>query len=152
MKNPAFVPRDGTDEQVIAIARHWVDVLASDDYEGVFAALGYSLAYGEPGARVMRNEVQRYRWDRYFPGVSVFAVTSWKSASGGNPSPRLEVVRYAPSQHALRGAVSVDLPLNGKWRDLTADFVWFESAEPGQDFPLALEEIGSWRQMQEAAP
>lgn len=152
MKNPAFVPRDATDEQVIAVARHWIDVLACGDYEGVFAALGYALAFGEPGAVVMRNAVQSYRWERYFPGVTEFAVTSWKTATGGNPNPRLEVVRYAPSPHALRGAVSVDLPLNGRWSDLTADFVWFESAEPGQDYPLVFEEIGSLRHDQKDAP
>jgi hypothetical protein len=70
---------------------------------------------------------------------------------GGNPSPRLEIVRYVPSQHPLRGAVSVDLPLNGRWSDLTADFVWFESSEPGGDYPLALEEVGSARQAQDEA-
>ena len=152
MRNPAFVPRDATDEEVIAIARHWIGVLASDDYDSVFAALGYALAYSEPGARLLRDAVRNYRWERYFPGATDFAVTSWRTATGGNPSPRLEVVRYVPSGHSLRGAVSIDLPLNGQWSDLTADFVWFESVEPGRDYPLGLEEIGSLRQIQEAAP
>jgi hypothetical protein len=88
MKNPAFVPRDATDEQVIAIARHWIDVLPRGDYEGVFTALGYSLACDRPGADVMQGAVQSYRWERYFPGVTDFAVTSWKTAMGGKPNPR----------------------------------------------------------------
>jgi hypothetical protein len=152
MKDPKVVPRDATNEQVIDIARHWIDVLARGDYEGVFAALGYVLAYGESGAVAMREAVQSYRWESSFPGVTEFAVTSWKTATGGNPSPRLEVVRYVPLSHALRGAVSVDLPLNGQWSDLTADFVWFESAEPGDDYTLVLEEIGSLRHAQKDAP
>ena len=46
------------------------------------------------------------------------------------------------------GSVTFDLPLNGQWSDLTADFVFFEGADARAGYPLGLEEIGSWRQMQ----
>jgi hypothetical protein len=56
--------------------------------------------------------------------------------------------RFINTPHPVRGAVSIDLPLNGRWSDLRADFVWFESADPIGDYHLALEEIGSWQQDQ----
>jgi hypothetical protein len=44
----------------------------------------------------------------------------------------------------LRGAVQFDLPLNGKWSDLTADFVFWE--HDAENYTLALEEIHSVNQ------
>jgi len=50
-----------------------------------------------------------------------------------------------PAGLLLGGAITVDLPLNGKWSDLQADFVLCVS-EPGKAFILRLEEIYSFRQ------
>lgn len=45
-------------------------------------------------------------------------------------------------------AVEFDLPLNGKWSDLQADFVLFQNPHPEGGYCLGLEEISSWRQAQ----
>ena len=144
----AFIPRDASDEQVLDIVRGWVDVLAREDYEVAAMALGYALAWGEPKAQCIRNEIKRYRSPEYYPDIENFTVTDWRTASGGNPKPEQNVIWYAPNNARLRGAVSFDLPVNGKWSDLTAHFVFFENDNPNEGYFLGLEEICSWVQRQ----
>jgi hypothetical protein len=146
-----FVPRDASDQQVLDIVREWVDVLAREDYEAVFAELGYSLSYGEPGGECIRKEIKRYRSPEYYSGIEEFTVTDWKNASGGNPSPQCLVSWFKPNSVGgvgIRGAVSFDLPLNGRWSDLTADFVFFQNENLSEGYPLALEQIQSSSQFQ----
>jgi len=54
--------------------------------------------------------------------------------------PKREVVWYDSNSAKLVGAIAFDLPLNGKWSDLTADFVLFETDE-SEGFLLKLEEL-----------
>lgn len=142
------VPRNASDGQVLDIIRDWVDVLAREDYGTVFAKLGYAIAFGEPGAECIRNAIKRYRSPEYFPGIEDFVVTDWRKASGGNPSPACSVIWFEPNATELRGAVSFDLPLNGRWSDLTADFVFFENKNLSEGYPICLEEIRSSSQVQ----
>jgi hypothetical protein len=51
-----------------------------------------------------------------------------------------------PNTVGMVGAVAFDLPLNGQWSDLTADFVFFDNDNPDGGYTLRLEEIHSWRQ------
>ena len=143
-----FVPRDASDEVVMTIIHHWVDILAAEDYEAVFAAVGYLLAYDEPGPACIRRQIKRFRSPEFYPGIEEFTVTDWRTAKGGNPSPRHSVTWFEPNSTGLVGVVQFDLPLNGKWSDLTADFVWFENPNTDEGYFLRLEEIGSFAQKQ----
>ncbi len=144
-----FVQRDASDAQVLNIVRKWVDVLARQDYEAVFAALGYVLDYGEPGSECIRRAILEYRSPEHYPGIEEFAVTDWRSAEGGYPEPRQKVTWFKPNSTGLRGAVEFDLPLNGKWSDLRADFVFFDNKNLNEGYTLSLEEIYCWRQRQQ---
>ena len=143
-----YIPRDASDQQVLDIVRTWIDVLAKEDYETVAKELGYSLSFDKPKAECIKDEIKRYRSPDYYPGVEDFVVTDWRSALGGNPSPKSSVVWYRPNDPGLRGAVAFDLPLNGRWSDLTADFVFFQNKDQSEGYPLALEEIRSQAQFQ----
>lgn len=147
----AHIPKDASDAQVIAIIRAWLDVLAQQDYERVFAALGYGMAFGDPGAASIRGALARYRSLTYYPGVEDFVVTDWRSAEGGNPTPLQALARYRPGATGLVGAAEFDLPLNGKWSDLTACFVWFRGNTEEDACRLSLEDICSTRQLQREA-
>jgi hypothetical protein len=136
-----FVPRDASNEQLLSIVRDWVDVLSNEQYAAVFEALGYSVAFDRPGADCIRDEIKRYRSSKYFPDTEDFTVTNWRTARGGNPSPIAHVTRYKPNRPRLVGAIDFDLPLNGRWSDLTANFVLFENDDTAQGFILALEDI-----------
>lgn len=137
------IPRTASDNQVLTIVREWIDVLAREDYEAIFQALGYAVAFDRPGAVCIRNEIKQYRSPKLYPGVEEFTVTGWRTALGGNPSPLQLVTRYKPNRTGLAGAVDFDLPLNGRWSDLTANFVFFEPKIEGDGYVLSLEEIGS---------
>ena len=135
------------DEQVLDIVRAWVDVLSQEDYETVYDELGYLIGDVECSAETIRQAIKDYRSPDYYPGENTFTVTDWRTAQGGNPEPDQEVVWYVPGQQ-LVGAVSFDLPLNGRWSDLTAHFVFFENAQSDEGHILFLEEIRSWQQSQ----
>jgi hypothetical protein len=147
----ALVPHNATDDAVLDIIRKWIDVLAKEDYEAVATELGPGLdfAYGfySSKAECLRAQIKRYASPEYFPGVTDFVVTDWRLAQGGNPEPQRLVTWYKPNNLGgigLRGAVRFDLPLNGKWSDLTADFVFWE--HDNENYILALEEITSANQ------
>src|SRR5688572_7739859 len=118
-----LVPLSATDDELLAVVRSWLDVLAAEDYERIFANLGYAMAWGG-GAEAIRRDIEKYRSPELYPGVSKFRVTDWRIASGGNPSPTLLVRRYKHSERLpIVATIELDLPLNGRWSDLEADFV-----------------------------
>jgi len=137
------VPVSATDDELLALVRTWLDALAAERYELVFAELGYAMAYGE-GATAIRRDIERYRSSRYFPGVESFRVSDWRGAVGGNPKPTVLVRRYAFNpQLPIVATVEVDLPLNGKWSDLEADFVVTVQGPAERDGVLCLEDISA---------
>lgn len=148
-----FIPRDASDEQVLDIVREWVDVLSQEDYEAAFVALGYLMAGEAAQPASFRESIkdyrspEYYRSQEYYPHVEDFTVTNWRTAQGGNPEPQQEVTWYELNSTKLAGAVAFDLPLNGRWSDLTADFVFFENNDP-EGFDLYLEGIDSSEQFQ----
>ena len=142
-----FVPRDASEEQVLGIVRGWVEALAQKEYARVFQEIGLIDRGTAPGPECIQGCIEEYRSPDYYPGVEKFAVTDWRTAQGGNPEPAQRVEWYDTARISLAGAVSFDLPLNGRWSDLTADFVFYEYDEP-EGYRLWLEEINSWEQRQ----
>ena len=140
----AEINRYSSDEEVIEAVLKWVDVLVGGDYDAFGAALGYTFEDGKPADNV-RRAITGYRSPDLYPGVESFSVTDWREAKGGNPEPRREIKWYEPNASLLAGAVTIHLPLNGRWSDLQADFVFFDR-DPDTGFDLELEEIYSWRQ------
>ena len=143
-----FIPHKASDQDILTIVRQWIDVLAKEDYAAVFAELSYMTAFNDPGNEVIQRQIKNYRSPDLYPGVTDFKVTDWRLAKGGKPNPRQTVIRYKPNDTKLAGAVEFDLPLNGKWSDLTADLVFFDNAEFREGYVLALEEIQSIVQRQ----
>ena len=119
-----------TESGILEIARHWVNVLATEDYDAVFNALGYAMAYQTPelsGAERIKFEIKNYRSEQFYPGVTDFSVSEWESTSGGgNPNPYRLIRFYSPNELKIKATIEFDLPLNGKWSDLQASFVVFE--------------------------
>jgi len=131
-----------TEAGLLEISRNWISGLATENYDAVFNALGFAMAYQTPeltGAERIKAEIKKYRSDQYYPGITDFSVSLWESASGGNPSPVRLVRFYKPNDLKIVATIELDLPLNGKWSDLLASFVVFEM---GNNFyNLILEDI-----------
>jgi len=134
-----YVPRDITDEALLETIRSWIGLLVEKRYDDFVASLGYVMVDCDPYGDLIPEDLNKYR-SPLFPGMEQFAVTDWKTAKGGNPNPVHEVVWFEPNEPNLVGAVTFHLPLNGKWSDLSADFVLFERGNP-EGFQLMLEEI-----------
>src|ERR1700722_6881892 len=115
-----IISRNATDKEVLDIIRHWVDVLAAEDYEAVAEELGFLVGSFSSPAECLRAQIKRYASPEYFPGVTDFVVTDWRTARGGNPKPLSRITWYEPNKIGVRCAVSFDLPINGKWSDLRA--------------------------------
>jgi hypothetical protein len=141
-----LIPQNARNEEVLEIIHKWVDVLAAEDYEAVVKEIGFLKGSYSSPAECLRAQIKRYVSPEYFPDVTDFVVTDWRTARGGNPKPLSTVTWYNLNSVGLRGAVRFDLPINGKWSDLTADFVFFENDNGG--YRLALEEICSIKQLQ----
>jgi hypothetical protein len=141
-----IVDPNSSDNEVIGVVLEWVDVLARKDYLTVFKELGYWDYDEESGVEEIRNAISKYRSPEFFPGVEEFVVSDWRLAKGGNPEPQRKVVWYDPNEPGIRASISVDLPLNGAWSDLQAEFLLFERAHIDSGYELRLETIYSWKQ------
>ena len=131
------------DEHILQIVRYWLDVLAVEDYERVFENLGYAMAYGE-GASAIRRDIEKYRSAKFYSGVSKFRVTDWRAAVGGNPKPNVLIRRYKYNENLpIMISIELDLPLNGRWSDLEADFIVTVDKSDATEGTLCLEDICS---------
>ena len=130
------------DQAVRAHVLACAELLAACEFERVGAEFGFALAFDRPRSECIREAISSYRSEQFFPGEREFQVTDWRVAVGGNPAPKSKLTWYKPS--ALpRGVFEFDLPLNGRWSDLLAEFVLFESSEQPGQFVVSLEDISS---------
>jgi len=135
------VPLAATDDELLQIVRSWLDVLADEDYERVFRNLGYAMGLGG-GAEAIQRDIQSYRSAKFYPGVSDFRVSDWRTATGGNPGPKILVRRYKYMESLpIVATIELDLPLNGLWSDLEADFVVTVRGPHDTEGALGLEDI-----------
>ena len=131
------------DDQLLQIVRSWLDLLAAQDYETVFESLGYSMAWGA-GAQAIRRDIENYRSQEFYPGVSEFRVSDWRNAVGGNPEPKVLIRRYKyMASLPIVATIELDLPLNGCWSDLEADFIVTVRSSHDTEGVLYLEDICS---------
>jgi hypothetical protein len=137
------VPLSADDDQLLQIVRSWLDVLAAEDYERAFESLGYAMAWGA-GAQSIRRDIEKYRSPEFYPGISEFRVSDWRNAVGGNPEPKVLIRRYKYMESLpIVATVELDLPLNGRWSDLEADFIITVRGPHDTEGVLCLEDICS---------
>ena len=135
------VPLSSGDDQLLQIVRTWLDVLAAENYDKVFESLGYSMAWGG-GAQAIRRDIENYRSPEFYPGISEFRVTDWRCAIGGNPEPKVLIRRYKYMESlSIVATIELDLPLNGQWSDLEADFILTVRSANDTEGTLYLEDI-----------
>ena len=137
------VPLSADDDQLLQIVRFWLDILAAGDYERVFKSLGYAMAWGA-GAQAIRRDIEKYQSAVFYPGVSEFRVSDWRNAVGGNSEPKVLIRRYKYMKSLpIVATIELDLPLNGRWSDLEADFVVTRVSPHAAEGVLNLEDISS---------
>jgi hypothetical protein len=105
-----------TDEEILHFVEAWIDDLARGDYAGAFRRTEHD-SYYKWTPDLMRSVVRGYGLPEPHRSGKVFAVTSRESALGGPPQRTVDRNGIRPPALA---EVWYDLPLNGKWSDLTA--------------------------------
>jgi hypothetical protein len=121
------LPLDATDQDLLAACREWLALVSDERYEEAIAFLYVPTDY-DPSQRwtpsTLRQYISNYgSWDPW-PDGRTWRITSLESASlpadAQTWRPRADVVRF--DKHPLAGSIEVDVPLNGVWSDLTAQF------------------------------
>jgi hypothetical protein len=122
-----FLSLKATDDEILALCREWVELVAADRLEQAISLLYVPETY-QPQQRWTADSLRTYigndgSWDPAGDGC-VWRVTLIDStpmpADRPNFRPRADVGHYDGKPHA--GWVDPDLPLNGEWSDLTAQF------------------------------
>jgi hypothetical protein len=125
-----------SDEEILAVVRRWVSLLASQDYQSAFELTDHDASWTSD---LMRRVIEGYGLPD--PKRTHHRVTPIDQASGG--SPRYEVTRWEEPRsldggEEITGDVWFNLPLDGSWSDLTATF---DLRRRGQELRLVLDQI-----------
>ena len=130
------LPAPAGDDEILAVVRRWVAVLAAEDYERAYGMTAHEAQFGWT-PRLMKDVIEGYCGADQDP-EEPSRVSPLETAKGG-PPPRHEV-DYAPSgkPNGAIGDVWFDLPISGEWSDLTATF---SIHRVGKDVVLSLNEI-----------
>ncbi|MGH6922709.1 MAG: hypothetical protein ACRED5_02970 [Propylenella sp.] len=117
---PVTLPVDARDEQILDVVRLWCERLAAEEYDAAFRMTSQKSPKMTPD--LLKRLIEGYGWIETELGKPVYKVTSITEAPG---LARHEVVRYQETSSSTpnyMGYVWFDLPLNGRWSDLTVTF------------------------------
>ena len=117
------------DSTLLSLIARWVDLLAHQRYREALALLAPSKHWTP---ELLETVISNYGFVEPCPDGERFVVTPISEATGDGP--RAEVTWF--DDH--RGYVHYDLPLNGEWSDVTAEF---DIVAEGDGFTLALDDI-----------
>jgi hypothetical protein len=138
-----LLSRNSTDEEILEKVYTWLALLDAEDYVGETKAILYGKT--DPwGADYLRKAITEYRQDGIASNERPARITSIKTAKILDHKPDYNIIRYLRNDTGLFGAIdNFDLPINGYWSKLTADFVILNRQDPTDDCVLCLEEIHS---------
>jgi hypothetical protein len=121
------LPLDVSDDEILGVCREWVDLVAAGRLADAIQLLYVPASY-DPSQHWTSETLETYignygSWDPLADG-RVMRMTPLETARiPANSSGRLpyaDVVRLSSDPHA--GSVELDVPLDGEWSDLTAQF------------------------------
>ena len=118
---------DATDAEILAACREWAELVASGQLDDALEMLHVPERYDASQhwtAESLAEYVGNYgSWDAW-PDGRTWKLTSIATArvpaDRPNFKPRADVIRLDIDHRS--GSAELDLPLNGEWSDLTAQF------------------------------
>lgn len=118
------LPLNANKEMLIATVEEWVDLLVAKKYQEALEFI-YPIPYPEWDAQYLENWIRNYGFDQPLKDGSTVEITSRHGAKGKQYNRDFEA--YAPHIDEVTGLevvgmVHYDVPLNGEWSDLTAQF------------------------------
>ena len=121
-------------EELRRYVEAWVDLLVLGDFPGAYSFTRHD-AYYQWTPDLIRQVIEGYGLPKPHPSGEIYAATERARATGDGPRYTCEFDGLPDSDLAH---VSYDLPLNGKWSDLT---VTFAVRRDGNEHFLVLQEI-----------
>ena len=135
------INRNAPDAEILAVCQEWLALVAADrigDALDLLASPADGSVTWTPDS--LRAYIGNYGSWEPWPDRSIYRVTAAETAvlPGDSPSrkPYADVLRLTGNHH--RGWVNLDLPLNGVWSDLTAEF---EFAPVADGIAISLHDI-----------
>jgi hypothetical protein len=135
-----LLPAQATDAEILAACREWVDLAADGRLADAIEMLHIPARYDESQhwtTESLRRYVGNYgSWDPW-PDGRTWEITPVDSARAPddqpNFQPHADLIRFDADPRS--GSAELDLPLNGEWSDLTAQFE-FEPVGDGTGLSL----------------
>lgn len=122
-----ILPTDVSDDQILALCREWAELVAADWLDDALRLLWVPPDY-DPSQHwtpeSLRTYIENYgSWEPLTDG-SRWRITSFVSVRLPADRPAFRPVAdvFRDGRNTRAGRVDVDLPLNGEWSDLTAQF------------------------------
>ncbi len=129
------LPSNATDADLLAVVGIWVDLLAAGEYAQAQAVLAHGVENRDWPPERVAAVIAAYEPCIQARAEGAVRVTPVRTARVADFLPRRAVSRYKfDSRPAMEGMIHFDLPINGAWSDLMANF-WIRRVTGG----LALE-------------
>ena len=107
-----------SDQQIFAVVEAWIDDLSREDYDRAYARTAHD-SYYEWTPELIRSVIEGYGLPEPHRSGVVFKVTDPNTAKG---KPYHREIERNDVHDSVIAEAWYDLPLNGKWSDLTATF------------------------------
>jgi hypothetical protein len=114
-----ILPRDASDEMILAAVRRWIGLLAADDVEVAVQFLYQGEGAGSLGASASSLRAAIARYEPGEPLRQEPARVTPAETAGGPLNPLEEVFRR---EDGTVSSVEFALPINGEWSELVAFF------------------------------
>ena len=127
IRSMKVLPVDASDDQILDVCREWVELVAAGRFADAIDLLRVPSTY-DTSQRWTTESLQTYignygSWEPPAAG-RVVRITPLRTAripvDRPNVRPHADVVRLTSNR--ATGSVELDVPLDGEWSDLTAQF------------------------------
>lgn len=139
-----YFPRDTSTEDIVQLILEWIELWADLGSESALSAI--TVENDAWTVELLDLAVSSYHSSELYPDTRNFTVTPPSLASVAKHLPFKQTDWYDSPDTALAGSISLDLPLNGYWSGLQADFDIWKGDDATDDYLLTLSEIRDWEQ------
>ncbi len=118
------IPLTSEKETIIATVEEWVDLLVAKQYQAALDFI-YPIPYPEWTADYLENWIKNYGFDQPLKDGRTVEITPRETAKGKQYNRDYEIYELHVDEVTgleVIGMVHYDVPLDGEWSDLTAQF------------------------------
>ncbi len=118
------LPISASKDTLMATVEEWIDLLVAKKYQEALDFI-YPIPYPEWDAQYLENWIRNYGFDQPLKDGATVEITSRHEATGKQFNREFEASDPFVDENTgleVIGTVLYDVPLDGKWSDLTVQF------------------------------